>query len=601
MKADNSLLNMLKYALLFIIAFLFYYNSIPNQLALDDVLVLKENKFVTRGIAGIKDVFLHDSFYGATGKPASQLSWRYRPLSLVSFAIEYSFFKTNWSAYHLVNVLVYALLCLSIFHFLKRWVFGSQTWYAFAATLFFLVMPVHTEVVANIKSRDELYALLFSVLFLNRFLHFVSNRQTSSLLLSCWWFLLAMLSKESAVLLVVIAPVLVYVMQPSASATASLGRTWFYALVAGVFITWRLSISSVPDAGNTIMTDPYLMATIEQKFSTIIFILGRYLQNLFVPPYLSYDYGFSHIPYKSFFDFSVILSALTTFALIAISVFGIIKKKLYGAFMFSYLIGIFLLSNAVLQVGPIMADRFLFSPSFFFATAIVLMIAELSDRFKGVKLAQAGMLALALLSIVSFNQVIARNADWKDNKTLYFADLPKVPESVRALAFCGTVVANELEEISDSLLRIEKAREAIAYFENAYQFYPDYANMYQDWGATYARINNIDSAIWAWNRLKDLNPNSINIKANEDYIKRYYYLNAIAKYNAALPQKDFKKLLSFQREAMSYDSTVTEGWLLLGKLYYLNGINDSARWAINMYLFVKPDDKAAKDLLISIP
>jgi tetratricopeptide (TPR) repeat protein len=229
------------------------------------------------------------------------------------------------------------------------------------------------------------------------------------------------------------------------------------------------------------------------------------------------------------------------------------------------------------------------------------MIAELSERFKGVKLAQIGMLSLVLLSIVSFNQVVARNVDWKDNKSLYFADLPKVPESVRALAFCGITIASELEGVSDSLMRNQSAREAIAYFERAYKIYPDYANMYQDWGAAYARINNIDSAIWAWNRLKVLNPNSINSKANDDYIRRNNYLKAIAKYNEALPLKDFKKLLYYQREAMVYDSTVTDGWLLLGKLYYVNGVNDSARWAINKYLLMKPDDKAAKDLLISIP
>ncbi|MFM2136640.1 MAG: hypothetical protein RL021_2040, partial [Bacteroidota bacterium] len=65
--------------LLFSLAFLFYGNTLWNDIALDDTMVLENNTFVQSGISGIPDIFKHDSFYGATHRPASQLSWRYRP------------------------------------------------------------------------------------------------------------------------------------------------------------------------------------------------------------------------------------------------------------------------------------------------------------------------------------------------------------------------------------------------------------------------------------------------------------------------------------------------------------------------------------------
>ena len=79
--------------IIFLISFIFYWNAIPNETALDDVMVLTNNQFVLQGIDGIPDILKHESFYGATGKISSQLSWRYRPLSLIFFAICSIFFN----------------------------------------------------------------------------------------------------------------------------------------------------------------------------------------------------------------------------------------------------------------------------------------------------------------------------------------------------------------------------------------------------------------------------------------------------------------------------------------------------------------------------
>ena len=84
--------------LLFSIVFVFYFNAIPNETALDDVLVVSKNEFVQKGIAGIPDIFTHNSFYGASGHDSGSSSWRYRPLSVMFFAVEYQFFKNNWHA-----------------------------------------------------------------------------------------------------------------------------------------------------------------------------------------------------------------------------------------------------------------------------------------------------------------------------------------------------------------------------------------------------------------------------------------------------------------------------------------------------------------------
>ena len=49
--------------ILFLISFIFYWNAIPNETALDDVMVLTNNQFVLQGIDGIPDILKHESFF----------------------------------------------------------------------------------------------------------------------------------------------------------------------------------------------------------------------------------------------------------------------------------------------------------------------------------------------------------------------------------------------------------------------------------------------------------------------------------------------------------------------------------------------------------
>ena len=161
------------YLLLFVIAFVFYGNTIPNHYALDDAIVITENQFTKQGFAGIDDILTHDSFTGFFGEDKKLVSGgRYRPLSIITFAVEYEFFGANPHVSHLVNVLLLWVTAMLIFIIFSRlfWHYETRPWYlslSFLTALFFLAHPIHTEAIANIKGRDEIMALLFSLLTLN--------------------------------------------------------------------------------------------------------------------------------------------------------------------------------------------------------------------------------------------------------------------------------------------------------------------------------------------------------------------------------------------------------------------------------------------------
>src|SRR6185503_709919 len=93
----------------------------------------------------------------------------YRPIPLAVFATLWQYFPDNPFPFHLVNVLLYALSAFVLYKVLRRIFAGYHSLLSFAATLLFIAHPLHTEVVSNIKSLDEIASFLFALVTL----HFV--------------------------------------------------------------------------------------------------------------------------------------------------------------------------------------------------------------------------------------------------------------------------------------------------------------------------------------------------------------------------------------------------------------------------------------------
>ena len=95
----------------------------------------------------------------------------------------------------------------------------------FIATLLFVVHPIHTEVVANIKSRDEILCLLLFLIALCVSVKYARQGGIRYLAIAAISIFLAMLSKETAVTMALIAPMTVYFFQ-SSSITHITSRTF---------------------------------------------------------------------------------------------------------------------------------------------------------------------------------------------------------------------------------------------------------------------------------------------------------------------------------------------------------------------------------------
>lgn len=236
-----------------LIGFIFYCTSLYNEYALDDGIIIHQNDHVIKGFKGIGDILTKDayeSFYRRMNATDQLAGGRYRPLSVVSFAIEQQFIghydnglypnrcwdlnKNNIDdpeedlnldgvfnevdcqvkgafLRHFNNMWTYVLGCIFLYLVFRNYMFRDKQDMAFLSALLFLTHPMHTEAIANVKSRDEIFSLIFiSLTFLYSF-RYLDDKKISTLFWACVMFLLALLSKEYAVVLLGLVPLAVYI------------------------------------------------------------------------------------------------------------------------------------------------------------------------------------------------------------------------------------------------------------------------------------------------------------------------------------------------------------------------------------------------------
>lgn len=143
---------------LFVLCFIVHAPVLFNGYNLDDELVTRNHRLTSKGIAAIPDIYSSPYYEDDQG-----YSYGYRPTTLASFAIEHQFFGDSPFAGHFINLLLYGITtCL--LYIVLIWFFPNQRTPALICSILFAIHPIHVEVVASLKNRDELLALLFPLI-----------------------------------------------------------------------------------------------------------------------------------------------------------------------------------------------------------------------------------------------------------------------------------------------------------------------------------------------------------------------------------------------------------------------------------------------------
>jgi protein O-mannosyl-transferase len=331
----------------------------------------------------------------------------FRPLSTADFAIDRSLFGVHALGYHASNVAWHAGATLTLW-WLLRAVASERA--AFAAALLFALHPLHTEAVTGIVGRSEVMAALF--FFAGARLHLDGRRALAAAAYFC-----ALASKESGVTLPLVAIVLDARTRPW---PAALRRAWPFAVALALYVALRLHAL----AGTTLPApaEYFVVATRAQGFVTALDVLGRYLALMVWPHPLCADYSYPALPIAS-----LPRAALTAAVVIAL---GLAAWRVRALRLPLGWLGLTLLpvSNLVVHIGVLMAERVLYLPSAPVCLIAGLGYAALCERVRP-SLAR-GVLAAVALSLAALT--MARNVDWQTPLSLWRDTVDKQPSSALA-------------------------------------------------------------------------------------------------------------------------------------------------------------------------
>ncbi|MCX6310125.1 MAG: glycosyltransferase family 39 protein [Bacteroidetes bacterium] len=550
-----------------IVGVLFYANTYKNQYALDDDIIMKQNMYVQKGFSGIGEILSNDaykSYYESMGVEQQLSGGRYRPLSVITFAIEQQIFgecygerytqvrdslfdlqKKNindQNVYRLINeknaldkkitkvnfelarvrhnmqIYWFVLTMVVLLWLFREHFFRSNTDIAFLTVLLFTIHPIHTEVIANVKSRDEIFSLLFIGLTFIFFFQYDLKRKTKDMIWGMVCFFLALLSKEYAAVMIFLVPASLMIFHKRK--LKDLTKLLFpIGAVMVLYVLVRLNAiggaasAPVDKSSQDPLNDPYLYASREQTLASKINRLDDYLWLLILPYPLVSDYSYQHFAYSKFTDPMVWLSLAVNIGMVVL-LYKLWKKKHPMAFALLLYLGFFaLVCNIFFDIGATMGERLIFHSSLGFCMAIAWLLVKGLEKIKTSQPVILTCLFIAI-SIPAWRYTQVRNQDWKNDFSLFTKDVKVHPNSALVngnagsqymdygLSYLGhdTIIGRDtIHQFGRDTLKVYRyADTASGYLLRATQIHKKYVNGYLNLGLCYYYTNRYEQAAQAW-------------------------------------------------------------------------------------------------------
>lgn len=479
-----------------ILGFLLYVNTLGHQYTLDDFSIIKSNWITKGGLKNIGLIFSTEYRFGSWNSVGSL----YRPIPLTMFTLEWQLAPDNPMLGHVLNALFYALTGWVLWTTWRRVLIEHPPVLAAIAVLVFMAHPVHTEVVANIKSRDEILAMLFGTLTLRAIWEYIDNDSVKWLLLAALSYAIAMFSKESAITLMAVFPLAMWFF--SSSSMGKIAKVTGVLLVpAVIFLLIRKSILDAQPYQETYsILDNFMAETKNQgeRLASAFMMCGRYLWTLIFPHPLVSDMGYPQMKVVKFSDWRALAGFFAYAGMGIWAVVNLPKKHFLSFAILFYLATFSVFSNVLMQIGTSYGERLLYIPSFGFALAVawffckVFKINDLNEVWnpngKGTALWMAVGVLLAAYSL----KTVFRNGAWYDSASLYAADLASSPNCAK-LNYHNALeqVRIGMDEKESIVKDVDQVRHGIECYDKCIELYPKYHDAYGSRGLAYFRLGEV--------------------------------------------------------------------------------------------------------------
>lgn len=464
-------------------AVLVYLNSFPGAFFMDDIQIVAQNPLVRQPDWG--KIFASD-YWGPQVN-----SGLYRPLTILSFALNRLFFGPAPLGFHLVNVLLHA--AASGLFALVLGALGCGTMVTWGAALLFAVHPIHTEVVNMAVGRSELLVAVLLLLALKLALT-DDNPRRHAMAAGC--FGLALLAKEHAIIFLALLPAIdVYLGGDRRLVWRR--RLPLYLLLAGVALAWLALRTFGVDHGD-IPRDPYDPVYVPLAFLpdgvrvlSALKLQLLYLGKLLLPLRLQGVYAGEGLlqPVTTLLSPWGGLVALVICGWVATVWYGLRRRSLLALALLLYTISFAPTANVLFATGATFAERLAYLPSAWFCLGMAAGMEALG-RCVPARLV-VGVAAGCLLAYAGMT--VLRNRDYLNPLALWQADVQSDPLDPHA----WLLLATEFENVGELGAAERAYREALRLAPGFADAHNSYGRLLYQQGRTEEALREARSAVAA--------------------------------------------------------------------------------------------------------
>ena len=464
------------------VCLLCYVNSLEGAFHYDDFHSIRDNPGV-RSLKNVPAFFWDISLFSADSAKGM-----YRPLLLVTYALNYWVADYHEWGYHLVNLLLHAICSILVWAIARRLLVDDSL--AVFSGLVFALHPLATGPVNYISSRSELLAAVF---YLSAFASWVYADGVLRLRVSsCVLFALGLLSKATVITL----PFALYFygrFRQGASHSSLLGSLTPYWLIALIYVGVIKRVGFLGKSLASPVRDGWTQLLTQSKAP------AYYLKLLLMPVGQNVEHQFFE---ATAISATTILGLAFVLSLIALGWRG--RQGIAGfATAWSLLL---LMPTSVMPLNMLVNERRLY----LVLAGLAWLVAELLRRPSG-RWLLAGLPVLAVLSM-------SRNEVWAADLSLWTDAVRKAPGMYRTQANLGRALqangdvaaaraayerAMEIDprhgdvfnNMATLLHKEGQLDEAVGWYRKAIERYPDYEEIHQNLADAYSQKGLLDSAV----------------------------------------------------------------------------------------------------------
>lgn len=512
-----------------------YFNSLVNPFIWDDLALVSNNLHI-RNLAYIPRLFIESVYH-------QDMDGRfYRPILMMSYALDYRLYGLSPLGYHLSNILIHSGVALLVYGLIS--LIFRRNLLAFLTAMFFVLHPIQTEAVTYISGRADPLAAFFCLLSLYFFVRYVDFEGIKRKLYfgaSALSFMLGLLTKESSAAFPLILVFYEACFRKDGLKKKKIAKYAVYLIILLAYGIMRhfilLNVKASYSTAN-------FMPTVNRLY-TVPLVIFTYLKLLLFPKDLHMDRSDFLFDWPlSFFEPRVIFT-LSTLIIITALVWVIRKRSkevLFGAGWFMLLLLPFL---NIVPINAFVAEHWLYLASIGFFLMLSWVFIGLL-RFRFMRLCIAGL--IIVIFAVFGALTIKQNYIWRDPIILYSYISKLSPASVRALSNLSAAYYDSgLYEKAE-----KKARQALAAEPSGIFAINNYINL----GLSLYKEGRKEEALEAYTKAIEINP---------DYSLGYWYMGDIF-YSG----EETDRAIGFYKKAALLTPSNASYWYTLGNAYMKN-------------------------------